>query len=282
MLTLTAQSPTELLTHLRSVEIAVLARTEGRTPQHCERWSICRFLGSYANEKHLQFPLELIHRERPPSPDFELRLGNLIVGVEVTEATHRDYAWAKALAAKIPGALLEPCMFIPGSQIQRGSGVRPRIGRIQRQLVGRGWRGLEMERTWVQFVMDAVDDKTHHLGSQSFHRFDEDWLLIYDNTPCTPRKGLFIEKAAPMLRDQLETYWNREPHFVAIFVETGGTIVELTCDALRSLPVIDVSLHHGTLRNTAIPSASLQDLDCDSRSPTGNHGARSTGTSSPR
>ena len=54
-----AQSPQELLKYLRAIDISVPGRTEGRTKEQCETYSMCRLLSSIAGVGYLHFPLKI-------------------------------------------------------------------------------------------------------------------------------------------------------------------------------------------------------------------------------
>jgi hypothetical protein len=167
-------------------------------------------------------------------------LHDRIVGVETTEACHQDYAWASALAEKIPGAVLEPSLFKPGVAIAQGSGARPPVGRVSTPLVGPGWKGLEVEREWVAYLSAAIDRKTEDLGSAQFTRLDEDWLLIYDNTPGFK---VHVDEAVSMLTQRLESYWTREIAFSSLLIEVKEIMIHITATSSRILPLTDVCLH---------------------------------------
>jgi hypothetical protein len=237
-ITVNASSPAELLDALRIVDIAAPGRTEGRKSWHCENWSICRFLSSFAVDRLLAYPLKL--NGNGESPDFRLTLHDRTVGVETTQACHQDYSWASALAEKIPGAVLEPSLFKPGVAIPQGSGARPHIGSVNKPLIGPGWKGLEVEREWVAYLSAAIDQKTEALESAHFTRLDEDWLLIYDNTPGVK---LHVKEAILMLTQSLESYWARESGFSSLLIEVKEIMIHITSTSSRFLPVTDVCLH---------------------------------------
>jgi hypothetical protein len=89
-----ARSGSELISILESINIKVPLRTEGRSTEDCERWSICRLLATLAKNNLLKYPVEVHHRNKP---DFRIRIGQDIIGVEVTEAIPQDLARADAL-----------------------------------------------------------------------------------------------------------------------------------------------------------------------------------------
>ena len=67
-----ANNQAELLSILANTDIGVPPRADGRETEHCERWSICQLLATLATHNRLNFPMELVKRERP---DFLLKSG---------------------------------------------------------------------------------------------------------------------------------------------------------------------------------------------------------------
>ena len=102
--TVSAENSQELTDSLAKIDITVPPRTAGRTTEHCERWSICRWLSTQNSQSSIDFPMTLIDRE---SPDFRLDTPNGTTGIEVTEAVPVDFAKATALAEKEGGEFLD-------------------------------------------------------------------------------------------------------------------------------------------------------------------------------
>ena len=104
-----ASSAEELREVLRSINITVPPRTEGRTSEDCERRSFCRFLSTLNGTGMVDYPLRVSKREKP---DFQVYTGDSVWGVEVTEAIPSDYARASALRDREnPDALLDMSLF---------------------------------------------------------------------------------------------------------------------------------------------------------------------------
>ena len=76
---LLAKDEIELESMLRSIDISVPRRSEGRTKEHTESYAIAHLLSALLGKNHLLFPLELVRRERP---DFFLKVSGLEVGIE--------------------------------------------------------------------------------------------------------------------------------------------------------------------------------------------------------
>ena len=46
---------------------------------------------------------------------------------------------------------------------------------------GTGWAGDAVESEWADAILSSIKKKKTKLSMEGFKRFDEDWLLIYDN-----------------------------------------------------------------------------------------------------
>jgi hypothetical protein len=144
---ITANNSAELILALTSIDISVPPRNEGRTSEHCERWSICRWLSTINALKEIDFPLRVTKREKP---DFQVCAGARVWGVEVTEAVPTDFARASALAAReTPDALIDISLFKYGE-----TKTLEEIKNIlnQKKLTGEGWAGDSAERELANTV----------------------------------------------------------------------------------------------------------------------------------
>jgi hypothetical protein len=107
----------ELLLRLANIDISVPARSEGRTSEHTEQYSICRFLSTVSKTHHVSYPLTIKKRERP---DFLLCCNIKNIGIEVTEATSQDYSEYLAVAERDPTVtFVEPANFPYGKPVSR-------------------------------------------------------------------------------------------------------------------------------------------------------------------
>ena len=238
-LNIRAQSSAELLTKLSKVDITVPSRTEHPTTAHCENWSICRFLSSFAEDALLSYPVELKPHERP---DF-LLAGTQQVGIEVTQAGHQDYSWALTLAAREPGAIIEQNLFSYGNMLtadQKRQGIKPFIGHETQPLIGPGWQGNQREREWVKYVMDSVRQKSDNLSKPGYLHCGEDWLLIYDSTPLTDVR---VDDALVLLTEALSETWQTKPSFSQIFIEVPNWFLHINARETRKVPLRDNCIH---------------------------------------
>ena len=137
---ITANSSKELVLELASIDISVPPRNEGRSKEHCERWSICRWLSTLNAVAEIDFPLRVTKREKP---DFQVCAGSVAWGIEVTEAIPTDFARASALAGK---EAQEPLIDI--SRFKYGDTKTLEEIRLilnQKKLTEEGWAGDSAE-----------------------------------------------------------------------------------------------------------------------------------------
>ena len=221
---LAAKNSQELMKSLASIDISVPARTAGRTSEHTERYSVCRLLSTLSKSNHVSYPLSLKKRERP---DYLLHCNGTDIGIEITEATSQDYCEYVAAAEKDSTVtFLEPGHFRHGSRVSRN--MKNQLLK-QTKLTSPGWAGDEVEKEWLNYVKDAILQKTAKAQKPEFEKFNENWLLVYDNTPT-----MFMHKE--LLTPYLEQLWSSVSvhQFNSIFVETSW----LEKNSGTALPVI--------------------------------------------
>jgi hypothetical protein len=177
---LIASSDAELLKVLAQIDISVPKRGEGRTKNHVEQYAIAHLLSTLAAENVLSYPLNLAKRERP---DFLLTINAKKIGIELIEAVHPYQAHKTALRGKGYG----PDMyFISHHQPEDTEPEKPkmlhkkRIREIETNQPYNGWIGDSVEKEWADAMLFFIEKKTEKLLN-GFDRFEEDWLLIYDN-----------------------------------------------------------------------------------------------------
>lgn len=233
METITANSPSELTQILRSVDISVPARTEGRTSEHCERWCICRLLATLNLHDRLSFPLMLVDRERP---DFELHLGDRqTIGIEVTEVIPTDYAKASAMTEREEGdASLDLSLFKWDDRK-----TKEEFQEIveAKKLSLQGWDDDQAEEEFANAVPSVIKTKTQKLRASGFSRFNTDVLLIYDNLPLP---HLDLDNALSHLSRSLASYWTKSDRFSPIYIELLDNILCLSPSQQELLMLADL------------------------------------------
>ncbi len=207
----------DLLCCLSKIDISVPGRTEGRTPEHRELYSICRLLSTLANTQYLSYPVSLKKRE---SPDFRLCCSDQQIGIEVTEATHSDYSEyltrskTHTSKAELNSKILCPPTFQYGKKLTK----KQKNDFHTSNELDDGWVGDKPEKEWLLYIKEAIEKKNKKLKHPNFEKFEQNWLLIYVNTPTSI---LEKELLKPYIEDLQRTCDSQD--FDKIFIETGWT-----------------------------------------------------------
>lgn len=205
---------------LRTIDIIVPLRTEGRKTAHTERWSICRLLSTLDKHSLLVFPVSVTHLDRP---DFLVTQSSLQVGVEATEAISEQYAAFSALAEReFPEVLLDPGHFRWGSP--RKSVEKMRKILMQGRLTAPPWEGDRPEEEWALYMESIVRTKLAKLKRPDFSKYVENWLVIYNNLPIP---NVHLQKASNCLLPKIADMWNNAPSFDRLYIEHGPVILEI-------------------------------------------------------
>ena len=212
----------------------VPARTEGRISQHCERWGVFRLLATWATANHFSYPLRLVHRDKP---DFLLCYNEREVGIEFKETVSQEMAETRALAKHMGEKVTFSMGHFKKGTPKRTTSERREI--IQNQPVTDGSADDEDEREWAEWMMDVVRKKTKTFNKPGFEKFDENWLLIYDNLPVQLTVSEDINTAMGYLAVELNSYWLKKKRYNDILIETGGLLVEIHSGKWNQQPIID-------------------------------------------
>jgi hypothetical protein len=212
-------SSADLRALLAGTDLSVARRTEGRTKEGTELWTICRLLATLNQQGRLHFPLKIVHGDKP---DCELVQGNSSTGIEITEAISQSYSACLALAERTkPDAVIDLSLFGPDSPRKTAQELKDIIAATS--LTGLGWEGNSAEEDWATFTAANISSKHAKLGC--YRQFPVNWLAIYDNLPLP---NVNLADAIARLGPKIAPLWSRKPCFDAIFIERGPVIVEFT------------------------------------------------------
>ncbi len=234
---ISAHSRDALLSRLSSINISVPPRGSERTTAHTETWSICRLLSTLAWEDKLDYPCVWCKDERP---DYVLQLGEQHAGVEITEAVKVDLARTEVLPENDSDSVIDISLF--KEQDKRKSLSELRHIASQSKLTGPGWVGDEADQEFARAISNRVERKTKKLNEDTFSRFDENWLVIYDNLALP---GMNRNNAVDCLCRALVSYWGSNA-FHRIFVESGELLIDLSRERLAVYNICDLWKSNGT------------------------------------
>ena len=221
---LKADSKSDLFGKLSEMDISLPSRRCGHTSQHVERRFMCCLLSTLNNNNRLAFPVDVSKSERP---DFVITInGNPSFGVEVTEAIQEDFAQTMTLrAAQLPGSVMDPSLFRwsdPGRSLEEKKDIASRTALSGPMQAG---DDPEKEFEFAQAIKDITCKKTSKLNEDTFQKFDENWLGIYEYL-CIPM--LDEKKAMVFTQSALEPYWRKSSFsniFDRIFVQSNSRYI---------------------------------------------------------
>lgn len=213
--------------HLRSelgrLDIAVSARSLGRSTKQVERYSIAHLLATISAAR-LTFPLTVTHSDKP---DFVLSMPSGTVGIEHTEAVPENVARGEFLREKGLGPeVYFTLRATPGEPRKSAAELREEI---EADEPGSGWAGDSAEREWATAMAHFVIKKISKATAPDFARHPENWLMIYDNWPLP---HIDFAKAASLLYPLLREI-KAFATFDAIFVMDDQQMCEL-----RDSPIV--------------------------------------------
>jgi hypothetical protein len=230
---LRAFSQSALFEHLSATDISVSPRGSERTSDETERWSICRLLSTLGALDRFTYPLKVEKSERP---DYVISYnGKHAVGVEITEVIHEEFARTLTLPeAQQSDSVVDRSLFRwfdPRRKLQELRQIAS-----QTKLSGPGWEGNSPEIEFADAIMDRLRIKTAKLNEESFGRYDQDWILIYENLYLPNLKKTV---ASSYLAIALDEYWSVNS-FQKIFVEAGQFIIEFSQSETRVHRILDL------------------------------------------
>lgn len=180
----------------------------------------------------LDFPLSLEHIDKP---DFLLKTGGKLTGIEATESIPPDYAKCCALAEREnPDAIIDMSLFKWGSPSKSTEELRDIMN--SPRLMGDGWDGDSAEVEWARYMNDVVSVKLEKLNN-GYSEFPEYWLSIYDNLPLP---HVHATKATEFLLSNFSSQWKGERLFSKIFIERGPIIIEIENNKATNHVICDI------------------------------------------
>ena len=228
---LNANNASELLAALAELDITVPRRSDGRTKSHTERYAVAHLISALVEAEIIHYPMNISQRERP---DFLLSMAEIQIGIEHTEAVPENEAHKTFLREKGGGSGVHyMSRNRPGEPKKQAKEL---IEEIERNDAGDGWGGDTVEREWAAAMFYFVEQKVRKLLSNGFERFEQDWLLIYDNWSLP---ALDRHEAAQFLLNIVNNSTALE-NFDYIFVLTGKYVCDISAEGLYFYSINDV------------------------------------------
>ena len=223
-LNISAENKDALFAILGGIDIRVPPRNKGRTTEHCEKFVICRLLATFGFCNLLSFPLSLEKREKP---DFLMTTGGIKIGVEVTEAIDENLAKAARYISTENG-LIDQSQFPWEGEKRSYKEIAQVID--QPRLAGPGWLGKGMESEFARMIRDVTQKKANKLVHH-YNRFDQDWLVIYDNQSSA---GLEFEEGANKVQQGINSEFHK------VIIVNDDDLVVFSNGSHKRYPVHDL------------------------------------------
>ncbi|MCC4986503.1 hypothetical protein [Klebsiella pneumoniae] len=214
-----AQTDGELDEHLRKLDINVPNRGCGRLTEHSESWQIHKLLIALKSKGIIKLPLELTKRERP---DFIIKSGDKVLGVELIEAINFDYVRINTLPEAQSGKSVIDASYFKWGNAERSLDELRSIAKKDK-LTGPAWHGDSIEQEFSLSIYDCVKRK-HNLLTSGYERFNENCLFIYHNNPSP---SLDFNLAISFTEDRLKAYWSKNG-FSIVFILKYNSFISLS------------------------------------------------------
>lgn len=113
-------------------------------------------------------------------PDCYFFLGEKTIGMEITESTPQEKHWGASFAQSL-GCVAQPIVYFT-SNLRNHGRLRERKYLYHDMFNNPNYVNMEDARKWwCEDVRKAWDTKRKKLNEPDYQRFDENWLLIWDN-----------------------------------------------------------------------------------------------------
>lgn len=182
-----------------------------------EQRALASCLPSLSQRIAFQFPLTIIHRDKP---DFLLVFQDRCISVEVVRFLSSARAHATTTARRLGIG------FIP-TRYDFGSPTRTRE-QMEQSLVALSvgltdWRPI-FDRQYVEEILRLVQEKKQKVLIESTVDAAEHWLLIEDEHDMSDLQIDYVIRAS---LDGLQPHWASQPHFSRILLLSRPLLVDM-------------------------------------------------------
>lgn len=223
METFITNSSDELLEFLRNSRI-INPHGDSVPKNEVEKWCMYRLLSTLCKTNKLDFPIEISHNDKP---DFRCLLPDNRIGIEITRATTEQYERARVLRDKhYPDAPIDLSHFKWGAPNKSSEDILKIFEISQTRLTGPPLYGNKIENEWAIGLSSCLYGKTANLNREDFAKFEQNWLLIFDNLTS----ALFdYDVSINRLLQDIHGYWlkntSNEIRFNSLIVETKNELL---------------------------------------------------------
>ncbi len=168
------------------IKLLLKRRSEGNKEttekEIAEIYSIYLFLSGGSKISKMSFPLNILKREHP---DFQI---NKDIGLEHRRATIKNYEQDFNELIKYPQKyhMLERLSNSPEGKPKfalrkydkKENKEEGKEGDKEDELKGNGFSNGDRQRTWVETILNTIEEKTHKLNENHFEKFSSNELIV--------------------------------------------------------------------------------------------------------
>ncbi|MCX7877924.1 MAG: hypothetical protein N2510_04690 [Ignavibacteria bacterium] len=168
-----AENCKDLKKKLSRLDINVPLRIEGRSTEHIERQDLVDFILTLESENLIQYPVCI---QKTESPDFQIKFGDKVIGLEHCLATTRD----REVSLRELETIEDTFSIVNG---------------------GRPLLGYEIEETFADIIIEILEKKNKKAEKYKKVTENLELLIYYNNYQCGLLDNLHI--ALKILKDNL-------------------------------------------------------------------------------
>jgi hypothetical protein len=234
LLTISSEDAPDLLRQLAETDIRVPRKTEGRTSQHRERYTMARFLATACTQGWLDFPLSLVHHDNTGNPDFLLTSPSYSIGVECVEAVSQSWYEIDVLRERhYAGAVVSVPKLEPGAQALSHSAKHAIACGVK---VAPPWMGKDPEQAWAKAHEHFIAGKVQKLRNGNYRPLSRLWLLVQDEWSTPVHGSDSIMEAAEILVPRLPPLF-ATPAFEKIFILSSPLLLAFDGSGFEVNPI---------------------------------------------
>ena len=218
----------ELIKILKNFNTLLSSVGCGRTKSHDERFAICMLLSSLAKTQELNYPLELLHQDKP---DFKLMLGAEISGIEITFARNQNQAHFKALMNRSEKQkVYSTNVFAPDKILTKNEMQKL----IDHNVSGYPLMGEQPYINWAAYVSQGISKKSAAFKNDKFKKYSKNSLVVVVETPDM----ICIDDINKAIK-YLEEVWPKDIGFDCVYVQQYDYIIKIVPNRLASVYVVN-------------------------------------------
>ena len=188
-----------------------------------EKHAFLRLLATWVDNEQIVYPITYKHVDKP---DFLVRFNKRNMGIEHTNAITQNSAHFNAVAHEEG---ISGCYFVDPFRRDAPKLTRKKARDILRNtpLGGVGFGDDGFEKEWALCIMDSILKKTGAISKPDFIKYDENFLLIFDNLHVIIRN---VDTTMKYLNQELTEYGCQDIRFDKIFIDCNiGCMIEIDC-----------------------------------------------------